>query len=162
LGLYGGRSLCDHAPTMDRADDLAVHVLRKGYPLRIKARGASMFPLVRDGDVVTVTPAVRTQVRVGDVICYERLPGRLVVHRVIARAHDRLLAKGDALAGVDSVHAAQLLGKVTVIERFGRVSRLDTYAARLGNRLMAVLSRRTPLFPVAIDVARRVRAAARG
>jgi signal peptidase I len=121
-----------------------------------------MLPLLRDGDVVTVTPAARTEIRVGDVICYEALPGRLVVHRVIGHARDRFLAKGDALSAPDSVDPPQLLGKITAIERFGTARRLDTRAARLCNRLMAALSRRTPLVPLAIDAARRVRAATRG
>ena len=149
-------------PTMGRADDLAVNVLRQGHPLRIKARGASMLPLLRDGDIVTVTPATPIDIRVGDVICYERPTGRLMVHRVVARAGDCLLAKGDAVGGLDTVPAAQLLGKITVIERAGKGKRLDTAAVRLRNRVVAALSRRTPLFPLAVHAARRLRAAARG
>ena len=121
-----------------------------------------MLPLLRDGDVVTVTPAARTEARVGDVICYEARPGRLVVHRVIARVRERLLAKGDALSASDSVDLPLLLGKVTAIERRGTMKRLDTRGARLCNRLMALLSRRTPLVPLALRAARRMRAAARG
>jgi len=148
--------------TMGRADDLAVNVLRQGHPLRIKARGASMLPLLRNGDVVTVTPAAPIEIRVGDVICYESLPGRLAIHRVVARVGDHLLAKGDAVGSIDNVTPARLLGKITRIERSGRLKRLDTVAARVRNRAIAVLSRRTPLFPLAVDVARRLRAVARG
>lgn len=149
-------------PTMGRADDLAVNVLRQGHPLRIKARGASMLPLLRNGDVVTVTPAAPTDIRVGDVICYESVPGALMIHRVVARAGDHLVAKGDALGSVESVSRARVLGKITVVERSGRPMRLDTLAARLRNRVMATLSRRTPLFPLAVQAARCLRAAARG
>jgi hypothetical protein len=147
---------------MGRADDLAVNVLRQGQPLRIKARGASMLPLLRNGDVVTVTPATSPQIRVGDVICYESLPERLMVHRVVARAGDDLLAKGDAVGSVDTVSPARLLGKVTVVERCGKLTRLDTVAARVRNRVMAVLSRHTPVFPLAVHAIRRLRAATRG
>lgn len=120
-----------------------------------------MLPLLRDGDVVTVTPA-SDSIRVGDVICYENVPGRLAIHRVIARNGDYLLAKGDALATIDALETTRVLGKVTALERAGRRKRLDTALARVRHRLMAVLSRRTSLFPLTIDVARRVRAAARG
>jgi hypothetical protein len=147
---------------MGRADDLAVNVLRQGHPLRIKARGASMFPLLRDGDIVTVLPAASLDIRVGDVICYEGLPGRLMVHRVVGRAGDDVLAKGDAVGGLETVRPAQLLGKITVIERSGKLKRLDSAAARLRNRVMATVSRRTPLFPMAVHAARLLRAAARG
>src|SRR5207302_5223751 len=94
---------------MRRADELAVQVLRRGYPLRIKTRGGSMLPFLRDGDVALVVPAARTEVGVGDVICYETSPGRLFVHRVIDRARDQFLAKGDALACVDVIDPPQLL-----------------------------------------------------
>ena len=121
-----------------------------------------MLPLLRNGDVVTVIPAAPIEIRVGDVICYESLPGRLMVHRVVARAGEQLLAKGDAVGTVDTVSPARLLGKITVVERSGRLRRLDTVAARVRNRVMAALSRRTPLFPLAVHVARRLRASARG
>jgi len=121
-----------------------------------------MLPLLRDGDIVTVTPADPAQLRIGDVICYEMLPGRVVVHRVIAHARDGVLAKGDALSTSASVQASEVLGTVTTIERSARVRRLDTPAARVRNWVMALISRRTPLVPMGIDVARQLRAAARG
>ena len=121
-----------------------------------------MLPLLRDGDVVTVIPAAPVDIRVGDVICYESLPGRLMVHRVVARDGDHLLAKGDAVGSVESVSPVELLGKITAVERSGRLTRLDTLTARVRNRVMAALSRRTPLFPLAVHAARLLRAAARG
>ena len=82
---------------MRSGDDLAADLLRRGGPLRIKARGASMVPFLWDGDVVLVVPSTGTEVGVGDVICYETSPGRLFLHRVIERRRERFVAKGDAL-----------------------------------------------------------------
>ena len=122
-----------------------------------------MLPFLRDGDVALVLPAARTEVGVGDVICYEASPGRLFVHRVIERARDRFLAKGDALACVDVIGPPQLLGKVVAIERHGRLRRLDSRIAHWRNRVVASLSRRLPLlFALAVDVGRSARAALRG
>ena len=147
---------------MGRADELAVHVLRRGHPLRIKTRGGSMLPFVRDGDVALVMPTARTAIGVGDVVCYEAPPGRLFVHRVIHRARNSFLAKGDALACADVVEAPQLLGKVVAIERHGRLTRLDSRIARGRNRVIAFVSRRLPLlFAFAIHVGRSARAALR-
>jgi signal peptidase I len=147
---------------MHRADELAVQVLRGGAPLRIKARGGSMLPFLLDGDVALVVPATQTEIGVGDVICYETPPGRLFVHRVIERTPDRLRAKGDALAVADVIEPPQLLGKVLAIERHGRVKRFDTAGARWRNRIIAFVSAlMPPLFPLAVQVARSVRAALR-
>ena len=122
-----------------------------------------MLPLLWDGDVALVVPAARTEVGVGDVICYETLPGRLFVHRVIDRARDQFLAKGDALACVDVIDPPQLLGKVVAIERHGRLRRLDSRISRGRNRAVASLSRRLPLlFALAIHVGRSARAALHG
>jgi len=113
--------------------------------------------------VALVVPAARTEVGVGDVICYETSPGRLFVHRVIDRARDQFLAKGDALACVDVIDPPQLLGKVVAIERHGSLRRLDSRIARWRNRAVASLSRRLPLlFALAIHVGRSARAALHG
>jgi hypothetical protein len=122
-----------------------------------------MLPFVRDGDVALVIPTARTAIGVGDVVCYETPPGRLFVHRVIQRAGNGFLAKGDALARADVVEPPQLLGKVVAIERHGRLTRLDSRTARGRNRVIAFVSRRLPLlFALAIHVGRSARAVRRG
>src|SRR6266705_1173271 len=84
---------------MRSGDDLAADLLRRGGPLRIKARGASMVPFLWNGDVVLVVPSTGTEVGVGDVVCYETSPGRLFLHRVIKRRRDRVVAKRDGRSG---------------------------------------------------------------
>src|SRR2546428_11972352 len=147
---------------MRSGDDLAADLLRRGAPLRIKARGGSMLPFLRDGDVALVMPAVGTEIGVGDVICYETPPGRLFLHRVIERRWERFVAKGDALAFTDLIAPVQVLGKVVAVQRRGRFKRLDTRIGRWRNRAIAGVSTLIP-FPVAfaIRVRRIVRAALR-
>src|ERR1700751_2900604 len=77
-------------------DELAIQVLRRDGLLRIKARGSSMMPFIRDGDVVVVRTTASTEVGVGDVICYETPSGKLFLHRVVGRAGDGFVAKGEA------------------------------------------------------------------
>jgi len=139
---------------MRSVDDLAAQLLRRGKRLRIKARGGSMVPFLRDGDVALVTPTAGSEVGVGDVVCYEMPPGRLFLHRVIARDRDRVVAKGDALPFTEVVERAQLLGTVVAIERHGRVRRLDTRTAHWRNRAIASLS---PALPRALALAGRLR-----
>jgi hypothetical protein len=148
---------------MRPVDELAAHLLRRGGHLRIKARGGSMTPFLWDGDVALVTPTAGREVSVGDVICYETLPGRLFLHRVIARDRDRFVAKGDALTFTEVIDWAQLLGKVVAVERHGKVRRLDTRAAQWQNRAIASLSPFLPrLLPLALRLRRIWRAAFHG
>ncbi|SRR5712691_569675 len=148
---------------MRPVNDLAARLLRGGAPLRIKARGGSMLPCLRDGDVALVVPAAGTEISVGDVICYETPPGRVFLHRVIERERERLVAKGDALLFTDLIDPGQVLGKVVAVQRRGRFERLDTRSGRWRNRAIAAVSTLIP-FPIAlaIRVRRIVRAALRG
>lgn len=51
-----------------------------GYAYPVK--GKSMFPTLREGDVVFVTPSTTSDVRIGQIIVYQR--GEIyVVHRVV-------------------------------------------------------------------------------
>jgi signal peptidase I len=144
---------------MHPTDELAAEVLRRGRPLRIKARGGSMMPFLWDGDVAFITPTADTEIGVGDVICYEAPPGRLFLHRVIERRQERFVAKGDALAFTEVIDPPQLLGKVIAIERHGRIRWLDTRAARWRNRAIVTLSPVLPrLLPLAIRMRRIWRA----
>lgn len=144
---------------MHRAEEVAGQLLRQGGRLRIKARGGSMMPFVLDGDVALVTAAEGHELRVGDVICYETSPGRLFLHRVIARTGDRLVARGDALPVGEHVPLARLLGRVVAVERQGRLRRLDTRAARWRNRTIVALA---PLVARLLPLALRSRRAWRG
>ena len=139
---------------MRPVDELAAELLKRGSPLRIKARGGSMTPFVRDGDVAFVTPTAGMGVGIGDVVCYETPSGKLLLHRVIARDRDRLVAKGDALAFVETIDRTRLLGKVVAVERHGTIKRFDTQIARWRNHVIAALS---PFLPSLLLLALGVR-----
>jgi hypothetical protein len=148
---------------MRSGDDLAADLLRRGAPLRIKARGGSMLPFLRDGDVALVMPAAGTEIGVGDVICYETAAGRLFLHRVIEHSRERFVAKGDALAFTECIDPGQVLGRVVAVQRCGGVKRLDTRIGRWRNRAIAGVSALIPVpVALAIRVRRLVRAALRG
>jgi signal peptidase I len=125
----------------------------------MRARGGSMLPSLRDGDLVEILPASAAEIGIGDVICYEPPSGGLCLHRVVAREKRGFVTRGDALAYVESVPAAAVLGVVTTVERRGRVRRLRTPSARLRGRLIA---RTAPavarLLPLARSLRRAVRA----
>ena len=130
-------------------ETLAVESLRRGNPLRLRARGGSMLPFLLDGDVVVVRPAAVAEIRIGDVICYEPPSGGLCLHRVIGREERGFVTRGDALAYVDTVPDVALLGVVIARERHGRRTALDTSRARRRGRVIVavapVLARLLPL-----------------
>src|SRR5262245_47861211 len=101
------------------ASALAVELLRRGEALRIRVRGASMLPFLRDRDVVHVDPRARGDLRPGALVCYESEPGALRVHRVRATRDGAAFVRGDALPGGEWVRPADVLGAVVAVERRG-------------------------------------------
>ena len=98
-------------------------VLARGVPFRFCARGWSMAPFIRDGDVITVSPLRDNLPGVGDVVAFVRPEGgNLVVHRVVARDTAAVFIQGDNGKGyVDgTVPREYLLGRVTCVERAGQ------------------------------------------
>jgi signal peptidase len=118
-----------------------------------------MLPFLRHGDILHVRPLPAAAVRVGDVICYAPSPGRLHLHRVVARDERGFVTRGDALSYVEDVPAASLLGRVIARERAGRLRRLDTTAAARRARVIAAAAPLVaPLLPLARAVLRTWRA----
>jgi hypothetical protein len=117
-----------------------------------------MLPFLRDGDLLEVQPAATAGLGIGDVICYEPPSGGLCLHRVIAREKRGFVTRGDALAHVETVPDAAVLGVVTALERSGRRRSLQTPAARRRARLIA---RTAPVVARLLPLARLLRRAAR-
>jgi signal peptidase I len=98
-------------------------VLSRGAPVRFQARGFSMYPLIRDLDVVTVSPLPARDLRAGDVIAFRQpASGALVLHRMLRAEPDGFLVRGDNLPAPDGlVPPASVIGLVTLAERDGAV-----------------------------------------
>lgn len=127
--------------------ELLQAVLARGVALRFRARGFSMHPFIRDGDVLIVSTSRGRAPRPGDVLalCHPET-GRLVVHRVLARRLQGLLIRGDNTPLSDGVVPAEkVLGRVTRVERQGRPVRLGQGPER---KLIAWLARRGLLQPL--------------
>lgn len=129
-------------------------VLGRGKPFRFEARGSSMYPAVRDGDVVTVAPLADDGPRTGDVVAFvHAATGGVRLHRVVGTAAGRYLVKGDnALASDGALDREALLGLVVGVERGGR-------ALRLAAPLLAAATARLSRCPGFTRLVRRVRRA---
>ncbi len=133
---------------LTRSDFVAVSLdlLRSGYGVRFQARGWSMYPTIREGDILTVEPADASQVEQGDILLCTTA-GRLVAHRAISvdtprSGKVRFLLRGDGREQPDGyVPAGDMLGKVVAIERNGRKIRLTGRLSKAQQKTGAVLVR---------------------
>lgn len=122
---------------------LATNVLRNANGLRFQARGGSMAPFIRNGDILLIQPV--NKVRRGDVILCHLGNGRVLAHRVVKVIRDcgqaALLIQGDALQYPDGVISLKsVLGRVAAVERGGRRIVLDAGSWRLAGLLWVILS----------------------
>jgi signal peptidase I len=103
--------------------ELLQAVMKKGIPFTFRVSGASMFPFICDGDVVTVSPQGGRAPRFGDVVLRLAADGQQVlVHRVIGTSGGAYLTKGDASSMADGLVALEhVLGRVVALERGGWV-----------------------------------------
>ena len=123
--------------------ELSKAVLARGARLRFQARGGSMGPLIRDGDILEVRPIKVAEARVGDVIFFRGHRGNMLAHRLVRktqteRGETALIAKGDSASQYDRpVRPDQLFGKVISIERRQKRVRLDRGLIKLIGLLWA-------------------------
>ncbi|MBS2021487.1 MAG: S24/S26 family peptidase [Deltaproteobacteria bacterium] len=142
------------------APELLLDLLARGQHVTLRARGASMLPLVHDGDVLTLASLLRPRregesvrpLRVGELVLAVRGED-LRVHRVIALEAGRARLRGDALHEDDGVFdLAHLHGRVVAVRRgdrplsrwrwAGRLPLVLVWAFRLLRRARALLRRR--------------------
>lgn len=76
-----------------------------------------MWPAIRDGATVSVTPGAPRSLRAGDLVAFTR-GAALIVHRVVTVEPGGLRCRGDALGREDGLVAwADVLGRAAVIDQ---------------------------------------------
>jgi hypothetical protein len=131
--------------------ELMQGVLAKGMPFRFQARGWSMTPFIRDGDVILIAPLLNTKPRLGDVLAVRHpKTDKLIVHRVIGKNDQAWLIQGDNLSGEGDgwVPMEKIMGRVTRVERNGKKVWLGLGPERYGIALFS----RIGLFPFASKI----------
>jgi hypothetical protein len=140
----------------DALAELLQAVLSKGSLFRFQAKGFSMSPFIKDGDVVTVSPLFNAAPRLGDVLAFIH-PGtkKIIIHRAVGKEGDSCIMRGDNCFDLDRpVPLTNVLGRVTRIDRDGKRILLGLGPERW---LIALLTRRKLLFPLMVPVWRLVR-----
>jgi hypothetical protein len=127
--------------------ELMTAVLEKGRPFRFLAKGFSMVPFIKDGDVITVAPFLGRKPRIGEAVAFINPKGRnLAVHRIIGKRDSMCILQGDNVPERDGmVPSNMILGYVQRVERQGRTVNLGMGPER---RLIAYLNRKGWLFPL--------------
>ena len=136
--------------------DLLLAVLERDMSFRFTAKGLSMSPFIRDGDVITVSPFSDRKPGLGDVMAVIH-PGtnRLVVHRGLRQKGDVWQLCGDNVLTSDGwVPPDNIIGRVNRIERNGRQLRLGMGPERV---LIAFLKRKSQSVPGAANILRPLR-----
>jgi SAM-dependent methyltransferase len=109
---------------------LARAVLAAGHRLRFRAHGRSMRPLVPHGSLLEVEARAFERVRLGEVVLHASPRAPLVAHRVVGRAADALVTRGDSNARLERVPARDVLGVVVARESGGRWRAVSSGPAR--------------------------------
>jgi len=127
--------------------ELSKDIFKKGKSIRFQAKGWSMRPFIRDGDIIVVSPIENSSIKTGDVVFYLTTENKVMVHRVIKKYkkdknnRSTMFIKGDAtFSSPEKVEMQNVLGKVVAVERNGRKKRLDTKFYQIKGVLFAGIS----------------------
>jgi hypothetical protein len=123
--------------------DLVTTTLHEFGEVRLIASGCSMIPFICPGDLLTVRSLPLSHADVGDIVLSSR-ERRFCIHRLLRSwsqgGQSYFQTKGDALRQRDPIaRAAQLLGRVTAIERHGK--QIDSHVSTWNSCLAALIRR---------------------
>lgn len=123
-------------------EDMENRLIRKSLEqnkLCFKALGSSMFPFVRNGDMVTIKKVKSDTLLVGEIVFYEK-DGSFCLHRFLKRnSKNEIITKGDNQPILDTpISSEDVLGKLIIIKRDNQVITLDSRLNKIMGRLIAV------------------------
>ena len=132
-------------------EEFTRELLKRGARVRFRARGASMSPAIRDGEVVQITPVIVSKLRKDDIVLAKSEYG-FRLHRIMRMDHanDVFLTRGDcgeqddpALTGSQILGLAQAkevrVGRITVQAKFRGIGGWALRRAARGQAIAAKL-----------------------
>jgi signal peptidase I len=137
--------------------ELMVDVLRKYGSCRLQVSGTSMLPTLRPGDTVSIESRGLSQLKVGDIVLYER-GGRFFLHRLVAlpaeRFPGRLVTRGDSMPQADpAVRVESVLGVLATVRRGENWIAVPGTMPRMTRVAAALLARSGALVRLALYIA---------
>lgn len=137
--------------------ELMQDVLTKGKVFRFRANGFSMSPFIQDGDLISLSPLLDAPPKMGEAVAFiDPETNKLIVHRIVSKDQNAYLILGDNQIepGYDTIQIGNILGRVTGVERNGKVVRLGLGPEKY---LIAHFSRARLLQPLIAGLAPLIR-----
>jgi len=104
--------------------------LERGQHIRMTAKGCSMIPFIRDGQVCELSPP--NILALGDIVLAKSTSGNYFLHRIVKIERDAFFLRGDAQEDYEGPFArGDILGRVTTTYRKGHARALDCGIWRL-------------------------------
>jgi len=103
-------SVADHGSKL--FEEFIRPMLQQGLSVQFQARGCSMSPAIRDGEIVEVRPVKLTELRKDDIVLVKSITG-FRLHRIVGldKASDLFITRGDCGQEDDPpLTGAQILG----------------------------------------------------
>jgi signal peptidase len=123
--------------------DLTTELLSRGTTVHFRPTGRSMYPSIREGELITVEPVAASDVKLADIVLYRSERG-LIAHRVVeiaSRDSQVFRLRGDASLSCDQpVEAEQILGRVVSVQRNGSSITLASRGAKLWHMVRRLAS----------------------
>lgn len=140
--------------------ELAASVLDKNASFRVRAKGFSMSPVVKENDIIVISPLRGKKPGCGDVLAFSNSISRsLTVHRVIKKNDGFFCFRGDnSIRPAEVVSEDRILGRLTRVERNGKKIRWGLGPERL---VIGFLNRKRG-FAFLVRMARQVSRTVRG
>jgi hypothetical protein len=146
--------MADHLSVSDVLPEIVKGILNKGVECRFEAKGHSMSPFIKNGDILTIAPSRNHSPSIGDVVAFIQPENeKLIIHRVVKKRNSDYYVKGDNGLETDGlIHGTNILGVVKKVERSGEKVRIGLGSERF---LIALLTRTNLLLPV-LRLVRRI------
>lgn len=119
-------------------------MLAEGRAVKMRLGGYSMWPTMIPGDVATIIPIRAEDVKVGDVVVFDR-GHRWIAHRLISKEDvngiSTFVSRGDSCMNKDAPFGEETLkGSVVQVQRGKGLWRLDGLKSQRFGRFMAITS----------------------
>ena len=98
---------------------LTTEITEKGRSFNFVAKGGSMSPFIKDGDMVLIEPCTAPP-KPGDIVLIKTPQGMAILHRVIRADNEHITTRGDASHEVDGTFSMQaVVGRAKRVEGKG-------------------------------------------
>jgi signal peptidase len=125
--------------TIELSNELRKEAIKNGHSVQTIASGTSMFPFLRNGDILTIDPTPIELIKRGDIVVFEN-EQKWIAHRVIRiQSVDgaiQITTRGDARISSDpTVNKTNYVGLISAFERDLKKKSLSSFRKKLDSQV---------------------------